>query len=178
MDVGREPSEATLGSCGRASTPRPAGRRFADVGAALAPLPEAFVAEERPLVTAILGAVEETLREQREERLVLAGTANLARSGTDFVRSIGPVLEAIEEAGRPAQAPQRAGGGRERRRRPDRARDRSGRAERGRGDRERLRRPRRGRGPARRLGPTRMDYPTTMAAVRAVARYVSRILAS
>ena len=26
------------------------------------------------------------------------------------------------------------------------------------------------------LGPTRMDYPTTMAAVRAVARYVSRIL--
>jgi len=28
------------------------------------------------------------------------------------------------------------------------------------------------------LGPTRMDYPTTIAAVRAVARYVSRILAS
>jgi heat-inducible transcriptional repressor len=27
------------------------------------------------------------------------------------------------------------------------------------------------------LGPTRMDYPTTIAAVRAVARYVSRILA-
>jgi heat-inducible transcriptional repressor len=28
------------------------------------------------------------------------------------------------------------------------------------------------------LGPTRMDYPTTMAAVRAVASYVSRILGS
>ena len=28
------------------------------------------------------------------------------------------------------------------------------------------------------LGPTRMDYPTTMASVRAVAPYVSRILAS
>ena len=28
------------------------------------------------------------------------------------------------------------------------------------------------------LGPTRMDYPATIAAVRAVARYVSRILAS
>ena len=27
------------------------------------------------------------------------------------------------------------------------------------------------------VGPTRMDYPTTMAAVRAVATYVSRILA-
>jgi heat-inducible transcriptional repressor len=26
------------------------------------------------------------------------------------------------------------------------------------------------------LGPTRMDYPTSIAAVRAVARYVSRIL--
>ena len=27
------------------------------------------------------------------------------------------------------------------------------------------------------LGPTRMDYPNNMAAVRAVARYLSRILA-
>ena len=27
------------------------------------------------------------------------------------------------------------------------------------------------------LGPTRMDYPTTMGAVRAVARYVGQILA-
>jgi heat-inducible transcriptional repressor len=27
------------------------------------------------------------------------------------------------------------------------------------------------------LGPTRMDYPGTMGAVRAVARYVGRILA-
>ena len=27
------------------------------------------------------------------------------------------------------------------------------------------------------VGPTRMDYPTTMASVRAVATYVSRILA-
>jgi heat-inducible transcriptional repressor len=27
------------------------------------------------------------------------------------------------------------------------------------------------------VGPTRMDYPATMASVRAVARYVSRILA-
>ncbi|MDR0990884.1 MAG: heat-inducible transcriptional repressor HrcA, partial [Propionibacteriaceae bacterium] len=27
------------------------------------------------------------------------------------------------------------------------------------------------------VGPTRMDYPATMAAVRAVARYVSQILA-
>jgi heat-inducible transcriptional repressor len=27
------------------------------------------------------------------------------------------------------------------------------------------------------LGPTRMDYPATMAAVRAVARYLSKIIA-
>jgi len=27
------------------------------------------------------------------------------------------------------------------------------------------------------VGPTRMDYPSTMASVRAVARYVSQILA-
>ena len=32
-----------------------------------------------------------------EDRIVMAGTANLARAGTDFAHTIGPVLDALEE---------------------------------------------------------------------------------
>ena len=42
-------------------------------------------------------SLDDALVEEREERVVLAGTANLARVGTDFPLTIGPVLEALEE---------------------------------------------------------------------------------
>ena len=42
-------------------------------------------------------ALDEALLEEREERVVLAGTSNLARFGPDFPLTIGPVLEALEE---------------------------------------------------------------------------------
>ena len=42
-------------------------------------------------------SLDDALVEEREERVVLAGTANLARFGTDFPLTIGPVLEALEE---------------------------------------------------------------------------------
>ncbi len=45
----------------------------------------------------MLDALNTCLDIDREERIVLAGTANLARSGPDFAGSIGPVLEALEE---------------------------------------------------------------------------------
>lgn len=178
VDVGREPGEALLGELRARINAAAAGRRFADVGAALTPLPEAFLPDDQPLVRSVLVAVEETLREQREERLVLAGTANLARSGTDFVRSIGPVLEAIEEQvvllKLLSELAEDASGvgvliGHE-----------TGQA--GLSEAAVIASGYGGHGEvvARLgvLGPTRMDYPTTMAAVRAVARYVSRILAS
>ena len=41
--------------------------------------------------------VLETLVEQPEERVVLAGTANLTRSALDFPLTLRPVLEALEE---------------------------------------------------------------------------------
>src|SRR5699024_9375279 len=63
----------------------------------LATVAEAFPPADRPLITAIVQAINETLSEDVEERIVLAGTANLARSDLDFPRTIGPVLEALEE---------------------------------------------------------------------------------
>ena len=46
---------------------------------------------------AILRVVGEELEEFRQDRLVMAGAANLARSESDFRGSIYPLLEAIEE---------------------------------------------------------------------------------
>jgi heat-inducible transcriptional repressor len=154
------------------------GRRLTEVAERVATLPEAFGPDDAPVVRAVLDGLEESLDIEREERIVLAGTANLARSGTDFVQSIGPVLEVIEEhvvlLKLLSEMAEDASGvgvliGHET--------AHAGLAEAsvvasGYGSQ--------GEMVARLgvLGPTRMDYPTTIAAVRAVARYVSRILTS
>lgn len=156
-----------------------AGRRLAELANELDSLPDAFAPEHRDLVRLVTSAVVETLELDSEERVVLAGTANLAR-GTelDFHATISPVLEALEEqmvllrllgeisedvsvvsvrighendhAGLTETSFVGAGYGMQ-----NDAVARLGV-----------------------LGPTRMNYPTNMASVRAVARYVSRILTS
>ncbi len=177
IEVALDPGEQLLGELRARLNAATCGRRLADAGAAVRSLPEAFPDGDRPLVQAVLEALDDSLAAEREERIVLAGTANLARSGEDFVGSIGPVLEALEEQvvllQLLSEMSQDAGGvgvriGRET--------AHEGLAETaviasGYGSQ--------GEVVARLgvLGPTRMDYPTTIAAVRAVARYVSRILA-
>ena len=110
----------------------------------------------------------------REDRMVMAGTANLARSTVDFPLTIGPVLEALEEQvvmlRLLSEMEQDARG----------VAVRIGR-ENPHGGLSEASVVATGYGPDASakvgiLGPTRMDYPTTMAAVRAVARYLSRIL--
>ena len=51
----------------------------------------------RGAAQALARGLEALATSSREERLVMAGTANLARSNVDFPLSIGPVLEALEE---------------------------------------------------------------------------------
>ena len=51
----------------------------------------------RRLAQALAQGLEALSDSSREERMVMAGTANLARSNVDFPLSIGPVLEALEE---------------------------------------------------------------------------------
>ncbi|GLY18082.1 heat-inducible transcriptional repressor HrcA [Kineosporia rhizophila] len=173
-----EVSEATLSSLRSRLNQAVAGRRLTEVSDLVAALPEMFAPDETALVRAVIEALEDSLDIEREERIVLAGTANLARSGTDFVQTIGPVLEAIEEhvvlLKLLTEMADGAGGvgvliGRETAHigLMEASVVSSGYAS-------------QGEVVARLgvLGPTRMDYPNTMAAVRAVARYVSRILAS
>jgi heat-inducible transcriptional repressor len=74
-----------------------AGRLLADLAEPLDEVTKAFAVDEQPFVAQVVLAVEETLAETTEERIVMAGTANLARTGTDFANSIRPVLEALEE---------------------------------------------------------------------------------
>jgi heat-inducible transcriptional repressor len=149
------------------------GQRLVDAAVRLEELPEEFEPGARDLVRAIAGSLEDALIEEREERVVLAGTANLARVGTDFPLSIGPVLEALEEhvvllkllgAARENTAAVSVRIGHEN---PFAGLQTTSivSTEYGTGSDLVV------------LGPTRMDYPTTMASVRAVATYVSRILA-
>jgi len=154
------------------------GLRLAQLDAALEHLADEFAPGEGPLVRAVVDAVEETLDLEREERVVVAGTANLARtSGADFTRTLGPVLEALEEqvvllrllsemAEDHAVVAVRIGRETQHEGLVEASIVTSGYG----GD---------GAGVARvgAVGPLRMDYPATMAAVRAVARYLTRILA-
>jgi len=154
-----------------------AGRRLPELTTALQDLGAAFEPAQAPLVASVVAIIEETLAQESEERVVLAGTANLARGGGDFNNTLGPVLEALEEqvvllrllsemAEDEAAVSVRIGS----------ETQHAGLLETSfvttaYGDEH---------GAIARvgsIGPTRMNYPGTMAAVRAVARYLTRILA-
>ena len=157
---------------------RIAGSRLPDAAARLSDLPEAVPAALRADITAVMATVLETLVEKPEERVVLAGTANLARTGAlDFPRTIRPVLEALEEQvvllrlfGEVTDAQTvRVSIGEENQ---HEGLWTASVVSTGYGSESGA--PLAGLGV---LGPTRMDYPGTMGAVRAVARYVGQILA-
>lgn len=134
---------------------------------------------EQPVVQKGIAAIAEVLAEEldefRQDKLLLAGAANLARSEGDFRGSIYPLLEAIEEQVTllrlmsemvPDEQGLSASIGREN--------DAFGLSEAsvvaGEYDATLA------TGRIGVLGPTRMDYPSTLASVRAVARYLSRVL--
>lgn len=157
-------------------------QRLPEASAALQSLPERFEPAQRDLVRSVIRSLEDALAEEREERVVLAGTANLARAGTDFPLTIGPVLEALEQhvvllkllhSGADNSAGIVPGGavsvriGHEN---PYAGLHGTSTVSAGYGSGSDL------VASLGVLGPTRMDYPTAMASVRAVATYVSRIL--
>ncbi|WP_141577342.1 heat-inducible transcriptional repressor HrcA [Actinomadura sp. WMMA1423] len=150
------------------------GLGFGEVPAAVADLPDKVGPDERPVAAAVLSVLLETLVEKHEEKIVFAGAANLA--AVDFSQSLREVLVALEEqvvlmrllgeTGDSSTVTVRIGT-----ENPDQGLKSTSvvAADYGVGD---LTLARLGV-----LGPTRMDYPSTMGAVRAVARYVGQILA-
>lgn len=156
----------------RAQTNRVAtGQVIAVAGAALRAL-----ASDIPATAAVAEALAEAMSDHRsDERIVVGGTANLARFGTSFDADIRPLLEALEEHVVLLKLIGEATTG-------DTLTVRIG-AE---GPYQELSSTSvvaTGYGPGNEalatlgvVGPTRMDYPGSMVSVRAVARYMSRIL--
>jgi heat-inducible transcriptional repressor len=149
------------------------GKKFTEVPAAVAELGATFDPDHSPVVASIVTTLLETLDEPREERIVLSGTANLTRLGHDFPDSLQPVLEALEEQvvlirllGEAASPDVTVRIGREN---DFEGLTRTSVVASGYGRDEVVAR-------LGVIGPTRMDYPGTMGAVRAVARYVGHIL--
>ena len=155
------------------------GRRMPELVTALREVVGAFPHEDAELVDAVIDVVVDTMSEEVGERIVMAGTANLARADVDFTRTITPVLEALEqqvvllrllsEMAEESPLAVRIGHETHTEGLSETAVVAGAYGTSGVGA---------GFGQVGIVGPTRMDYPSTMAAVRAVARYLSKILAS
>jgi heat-inducible transcriptional repressor len=151
------------------------GRKLAEASAAVAELPDTAPEDLRTPLLHLATVLIETLVEHPEERLVLGGTANLTRNAADFPGTLRQVLEALEEqvvvlkllaaAQDPGTVTVRIGEENE----AEEMRATSV-VSIGYGLSTVL-------GGMGVVGPTRMDYPGTIAAVHAVARYVGEILA-
>ncbi|MDM4761820.1 heat-inducible transcriptional repressor HrcA [Galbitalea sp. SE-J8] len=152
------------------------GSALTDAVVALRELPGAVPPGIRSATEQVAASLAEQIGQNRQDRLVIAGAANLVRTEEDFSGSIFPVLEAIEEqvtllrlfgeveADRNGVAVtigrENAGFGLGETSVLTSAYTASGG----------------GVGRLGVLGPTRMDYSNNMVAVRAVARYLTRLL--
>jgi heat-inducible transcriptional repressor len=149
------------------------GQRLPDVADRISGILESYSASDRKNVAVVISALIEMAMERPEEKVVLAGTANLARFSEDFSTSMHPVLEALEEqvvllrllgdAGENVQV--RIGT-----EQSERNLRTTSLVTVGYGATDSP------LGALGVLGPTRMDYAGSIAAVSAVARYVGRYL--
>jgi heat-inducible transcriptional repressor len=151
------------------------GRRVRDAMLGVGELAQTFEPGDRDAVQGVVGTVLEALVERGEDRIAVAGAANLSRFGHDFDSQIRPMLQALEEqvvllhllgeAENTSTMTVRIG--------TENSRIELTTAS--------VVATPYGNGTDHLatmgiLGPTRMDYPGTIAAVGAVARYVTRIL--
>jgi heat-inducible transcriptional repressor len=153
------------------------GFRLADAAERVSALAEMFQDDDKTLAAQVVAVFAEAVADERsDEKVAIGGTANLIRFGEHFDGSIQPLLEALEEhvvllkllgeATSSTQVTVRIG---HEVPHEQLAAAASVVAT--------------GYGPSEQslatlgiVGPTRMDYPGSMAAVHAVARYVSQIL--
>ncbi len=176
VELPADVSDSFLGELRAQLNAAVSGVRLAEASERLVGLIDRFSQVDRLGVSAVLAALLESLAEQHEERVVMGGAANLARLGPDFPQTIQPVLEALEEqvvllrllgeATDPSVLTVRIG-------RENEVEGLAGTSVVSVGygtEREMLAK-------LGVLGPTRMDYASTMGAVRAVARYVGNIVA-
>lgn len=150
------------------------GQRLPEASLALANTIETFDPNDRPVVVAVVTALTQIFSNERsDDRIAVGGTANLARFGADFDSAIRPVLEALEEqvvllkllgeatAGVSVRIGHETG---------HESLATTSVISTPYGSEEQA------LATLGTVGPTRMDYPSTIAAVAAVSRYVGRTL--
>ncbi|NBR93557.1 MAG: heat-inducible transcriptional repressor HrcA [Actinobacteria bacterium] len=173
LDLPTEIGEKTLNALRSKLNTLSAGKKLAVLSDVLKKFEEEFSQEERTNIRHIVAVILEMSIEKSEERVVVSGTSNLARHAPDFNESVHPVLEALEEQVVLLRLLGEA---------VDVMKVKIGHEQ----ENKKLHSTSvitTGYGPTGEsvatlgiIGPTRMDYPTSMGAVSAVARYVSRFL--
>lgn len=173
LDLADEINESALAELRTKLNAQTTGKKLAELPTLLSSFEKNF---SHPLLKNIRGVISIILEmaiEKNEERVVISGTSNLARHAPDFNESVQPVLEALEEQVVLLRLLGEA---------VDEMKVRIGHEQ----EDKKLHSTSvitTGYGPAGDavatlgvIGPTRMDYATSMSAVGAVARYVSRFL--
>ena len=173
LDLPNELSEETLNSLRAKLNSTSIGKKLSALPQLLDSFEKDFSADVRPNIQNVVSVILEMAIERNEERVVISGTSNLARHAPDFNESVHPVLEALEEQVVLLRLLGEA---------VDEMKVKIGHEQ----ENKKLHSTSvitTGYGPAGDavatlgvIGPTRMDYATSMSAVSAVARYVSRFL--
>lgn len=152
------------------------GRSPQEAEQALVGIGEQFAPAVRPTAEAVVGVLDELLVAPPSTRVVVGGVPNLARFAREFETTVEPVLEALEEqvvllkllgeVTRNDDVTVRIG-----QENPYEGLQSTSMVASAYGSHSDV------WATLGIVGPTRMDYPSTMASVRAVARYVGRFLA-
>jgi heat-inducible transcriptional repressor len=173
LDLASPMSESALADMRTKLNSEAQGKKLAALPVILEAFEKNFTQAEQKNVRTVISVILEMAIEKNEERVVISGTSNLARHAPDFNESVHPVLEALEEQVVLLRLLGEA---------VDEMKVRIGHEQ----EDKKLQTTSvitTGYGPTGDavatlgiIGPTRMDYPTSMGAVSAVARYVSRFL--
>ncbi len=173
IELTRDVQEAFIASIRTQLNNAMTGQSLPDVAERITGIIEGYSAVDRRDISLIVSAVIEMAIERAEEKVVLAGTANLARFSDDFSSTMHPVLEALEEQvvllrllGDAADTVKVRIGSEQ----SEKNLKTTSLVTVGYGDSGSP------LGALGILGPTRMDYAGSMAAVGAVARYVGRFI--
>ena len=173
LDLAAPMSESALAEMRTKLNGEAQGKKLSALPLILEAFEKNFTHADQKNVRTVVSVILEMAIEKNEERVVISGTSNLARHAPDFNESVHPVLEALEEQVVLLRLLGEA---------VDEMKVRIGHEQ----EDKKLQSTSvitTGYGPTGDavatlgiIGPTRMDYPTSMGAVSAVARYLSRFL--
>lgn len=97
VETDRDYTEVEIGQVTTALNQVAASQALTDLDAALAAFDQKVVTQVRPLALGVVQALFEAIHATKQQKLVMAGTGNLVRTEPDFGGTMHTVLDAIEE---------------------------------------------------------------------------------